>query len=222
MVNPDRLTIEAVEAALRQFTGLAEVHTWHGRCYEIAYAIAESCKLIEGRPVYGSYTGSIHPKGWWAKRRHLDFVRHGWILLPDGRILDPTRWSFENKKPYIWLGGPDDAGFADYDACNDRYRQALYANRPCPAEYDHKKFFELPLSFGARLFLFKYSGEVLPRPLKEENLAINLLQLMWVANAPIADLAGYAVEIYRAIVNAGQRAMIPLDNREMILGQEVR
>lgn len=216
-VAPERLSVSAIEAKL----GLLS-ERWHGRCYEIAWLITEEHRMVRGRPVYGAYRGQVSPHGYWKFRAHLTFVRHGWVLLPDGRILDPTRWSFEAAEPYIWLGGEEDDGFEDYDACNDRLRKAMYQDRPCPEEYAHKKFFELPLSHGARLFLFLYSQEVLPRPLKEEPLCLNLMQLAWVANAPIMDLLPYAPEIYRAIVNAGQRAMIPLDNREMILGQEAR
>lgn len=217
MVSPERLTIEAIEAALSLPT-----QRWHGRCYEIAWAITEDFDLVEGMPVYGSWTGQVNRRGYWKNRAHLSFVRHGWVRLPDGRILDPTRWSFENKEPYIWLGGPSTKGFEDYDECNDRLRQAQYANRPCPPEYAHKKFYELPLEHGARLFLFKRSEEVLPRPLKEEPLCLNFVQLMWVANLPVADLGPYAREVYQAIIAVGQRATIPFDNRTMILGQEAQ
>lgn len=212
-VAPERLTIEAIEAAI----GLPATQ-WHGRCYELAWLVADEHKLIKGHAVYGAWIGRVSKRGYWKLRAHFAFIRHGWVLLPGGHILDPTRWSFENKKPYVWLGEND----GSYDPCNDHARQAQYANKECPAEYDHKQFFELPLSHGARLFLFKYSDEVLPRPLKKEPLCLNFSQLMWVANMPMVDLRPYTAEVYQAIIDAGQQATIPYDNREMILGQVPR
>jgi hypothetical protein len=93
--KPERLTIAEVERAI----GL-KTSEWHGNCYSIACSILRA-GLVEGRPAYGHYLGPVASTGYWASRRGSKFQRHGWIVLNDGRILDPTRWSFEDKKPYL-------------------------------------------------------------------------------------------------------------------------
>ena len=37
---------------------------------------------------------------------------HVWIELPDGTVLDPTRWTFEGVWPYVYQGPADFYGAA--------------------------------------------------------------------------------------------------------------
>lgn len=99
-MKPDDLTIAQVEKAIK-----IPAKEWHGRCYEIACAIIVA-KLVKGEAAYGHYLGEIAATGWWKHRRGSVFTHHGWIILDtkrDGRILDPTRWSFEDKPPYLHI-----------------------------------------------------------------------------------------------------------------------
>lgn len=94
-MRPEELTIPLIEKAIQW-----PVATWEGNCYTVACAIVEA-GLIKGRAVYGHYKGPVADTGYWAKRKGQLFQRHGWIMLEDDRIMDPTRWSFEDKEPYI-------------------------------------------------------------------------------------------------------------------------
>lgn len=33
--------------------------------------------------------------------------RHSWVLLDDGRVLDPTRWCFEGYPARVYVGPSD-------------------------------------------------------------------------------------------------------------------
>ena len=118
------LSVSAVEAAI----GIP-AEKWKGRCYAIACAIVEF-NLVEGTAVYGHWTGPIAATSLFANRRDLGFCHHGWIILKDGRVLDPTRWVFESVDPYIFVG--EDLGdvcecghAADEHAASGWFRQCL-------------------------------------------------------------------------------------------------
>ena len=216
---PDDLTIEKVEQAI----GL-KADCWAGKCYEIAWCIAKRYALLDGTPVYGHWIGAVHPDSYWAPRAGTGFIQHGWVLLPDGRILDPTRWAFENKEPYLWLGEND----GSYDEGGNRLRKRFYTDRPCPEpqadtlnEDDNTRHICLKLSMDAQIHLWLYSARVLNEPHNTRAYWMEFGQLFWVANAPFMDLEPHAREIYQAIIDVKQAALIPFDNRNMAFREEV-
>ena len=120
MHKPEDLTIEICEKGIKE-----PAHKWHKRCHEIAHRIVDA-GLVEGSVCYGHYLGPIDPDGRWSNREGLAFQRHGWILLPDGRILDPTRFSFENKDPYLYIGeNADEYDEGGYEASVSFYGPTL-------------------------------------------------------------------------------------------------
>jgi len=204
--RPQDLTIKDIEEALD-----IPADRWHGNCYGIASGIVEA-KLVNGKAVYGAWTGEIHPHGWWGNRAHMDFVRHGWVRLPGGKILDPTRWSFEADEPYIWCGKND----GTYDEGNDHFRKAMH--RECPPADAHDKFVELPFDLATQAFLYFYSNKVLPKPPEDAPpMRVNFQQGAWIANAPMMDLDPFTKPIYQVLVVSGHSAWIPMDNRMMVL-----
>lgn len=110
---PKRLpTLAECEKAIGE-----KAETWVARCYEISCAIVEA-GLVEGEAVYGHWLGPVQPKSHFADRGRLPFIPHGWILLKDGEVLDPTRWVFEAKAPYLYVGlEPDDFTIDPCDSC---------------------------------------------------------------------------------------------------------
>jgi len=61
-----------------------------------------------GRARHGHWTGDVAYGSHFDRRAQLPFIAHGWIQLDDGRVLDPTRWVFENVAPYLYVGEPPD------------------------------------------------------------------------------------------------------------------
>lgn len=91
------LTVKRVEKVIGQ-----RASKWKGNCYGIAGALVAK-KLVEGVAVYGLYHGHIAKTSMFAGQ---PFARHGWVLAPDGTVIDPTRWVFEDVEPYIFEGHP--------------------------------------------------------------------------------------------------------------------
>lgn len=93
---------------------------WKGRCFEIASIVANSGLLPEAVAVFGHWTGLIQPQSFFSDRRNLGWTNHGWIVLPGGIVVDPTRWVFENAQPYIFVGQHDEGSeCVDFEAAED-------------------------------------------------------------------------------------------------------
>lgn len=186
-MNPEDLTIEMLEECLGQ-----PASEWHGKCSQLAHATISI--LGHGHYAYGHYYGKIDPKGYWS---HRGIARHGWVLLGDGRILDPTRWSFENVDPYIYIG----PNGTDYDEGGNALRG--FMRTPCPSA-DDEKAIGLKEVMESRYFF----EELTKTPFEE----ITQSQAMWVANAPYDELGIAVAPIYRTLIENKMEAFIPVDN----------
>lgn len=181
---------------------------WGGRCYEIACAIVRK-GLVDGTAVYGHFVGDVHPESYFGKegRAGLPFIQHGWILLKKGGILDPTRWAFEAKEPYLHFGPLTD----EYDEGGNQLRVALH--RP-PPEFDpdakQVTFTKEVLPSAPWTFIEKKLGIDITA---QEPGTISIEQLFWLANAPYDFLQPHTMAIYKAIDAVGWTAAIPKDNR---------
>lgn len=188
-MKPEDLTIEDLEKTI----GLPS-DRWHGKCTLVS---AYAQKLVGGHDVYGDYLGPVDPDGYWGSRRNFP-NHHGWVLLNDGRILDPTRWSFEGADPYIYLGHNK----KDYDEGSNRMRANLLG--PCPAPKGETA--NLKFAFGAETFFEKLTGT------PADELTVN--QVHWVANIPYEHLDFAVYPVYQTIVDNKMSAYIPIDNRK--------
>lgn len=214
------LTVAKVEKAI----GIP-VAEWSGNCYAIACAILRA-KLVKGRPAYGHWLGPVHERSPFATRGRAPFQRHGWIVLPDGSVLDPTRWVFEAAEPYLFHGmQQDDADCVDcgykeyehdedddsptcggytapdwpYDEGGDQLRAAM--QRPMPM-----------LMTGDRLLRLR-----LPKKLRDRlGLPVEMShsQLAWLANLPYKTLGRDAWLVCQELAAAGCKAYIPVDTWE--------
>lgn len=86
------------------------VADWPGACGVICNRILDA-ELVDGKMKKGRWTGVTNYDSEIAKLwlSDDDFLqqkqpRHCWIILNNGKILDPTRWVFEGIKPYIYCG----------------------------------------------------------------------------------------------------------------------
>lgn len=199
--RPKQLSVAIIEREIDR-----PAPQWEGNCYGIACKVAP---LVRGQPVYGHYLGAVDPNGYWAHHARLPFIQHGWVVLPDNRILDPTRWSFENVEPYLWLGEND----GSYDCGGNKLRKALQSPPPPfdPTEASH--------------CLAALSDEAVDHlcgllQAQAASRTFGMRQLFWLCNAPVEQLQPHAEEFFRAVVESGWGALIPMDNREMVLGKQ--
>lgn len=208
-MRPEDLTIEALERKIG-----APPEKWEGQCFALACAAAE---LIgpKALAVYGHYLGPVHPEGFWGQHHGAAFVQHGWVLLSDGRILDPTRWSFEKLRPYIFISA--EANDSDYDEGGNRWRSAMQKPPPSFQADDRMVDFESITSEDDALF--QRIAMLIGRPevVLCRHLVLNMAQVFWLANVPYEKLQPFAAPIYSAIMEAlplAGEGFIPFDNRE--------
>lgn len=185
--------------------------TWKGRCFEIASTLV-ALGLVKGTAVYGHWRGPVAPESFFAAKSHLGFVQHGWVLMPDRTILDPTRWVFENVEPYLHVGPGTSK---EYDEGGNGLRAAFRRSPPPFDPSDRQIEFSAsvlpsaPWTFVEKLLDIDYTDQ------KPGFLTIS--QVFWLANLPLQDLGPHARAIYDAFAAVGEEATIPLDNRQKVL-----
>jgi len=195
MYKPEDLTIEICEKGIGE-----SAHKWHKRCHEIAHRIVDA-GLVEGNVCYGHYLGPVDPDGRWGKRNSFGFQRHGWILLPDGRILDPTRFSFENKEPYLYISNNTN----EYDEGGNVFRGVMMQPCPSPDETHSKKKLKLKAPIESKR-LFEMLTDT---PFDKMTFE----QFVWVANVPYDQLDFAVGPIYQVLIENSLSALIPIDNK---------
>ncbi len=182
---------------------------WVGVCYGISCQMVES-GIVSGHAVYGHWTGPVAKGTMFAGR---PIVRHGWVILPDRRVFDPTRWVFEDTQPYIYIGKAD-----HYDEGGNRLREVLLGPPP-EWDPDEKQFRITAWIMDSDAWNFIEFTLKVETQLDETSPEVGLLtqsQLIWLANLPPVSLGEHAPEIYVAIKNLGRRALIPIDNLRMV------
>ena len=199
--GPTRPTLREVERALGE-----PATAWVARCYEIACAIVER-KLVDGVAVYGHWTGPIAPRSRFADKAGAGFCQHGWIILPDGRVLDPTRWAFEVVRPYLYLGPSE-----HYYEGGNRLRHARMPEA-MPARTESRTY-ELSARVLREPRALAYVRGFLPAG--ERTTRIGLDQLFWLANRDPRTLGGHAASIFEWLKRIGHGSLIPIDNLRMV------
>lgn len=208
--NDSRMAPTPSLAEVEQSIGIPAPQ-WQGRCYEIAGAIVKA-GLVKGRAVYGHYRGPVDGGSIFYAKSALGFVQHGWVVLEDGRVFDPTRWAFECRKPYLFVS-PDHKG--EYDEGGNRFR--MDTPGPPPSIHDE--------TFGdGTVYLEGLSDrawERVSRLLKARDnpdRTLTTTQAAWLAKVDPKQLGDHAVQVFRCLVDAKMEAFIPIDNRLAVLG----
>lgn len=188
-----------------------------GRCATAAH-VSVALGLAIGTERYGAWTGPVAPGTLFASRPRLGMVRHGWVELMDGRIYDPTRWVFEGREPYLYLGAND-----YYDHGNDRLRVAMHGSEPCPSNDCPncgergcaQQPVELTRLFAEEIRLHpdvKIEEELPPG---QPNATLSLDQLVWLCNRPLAHWKRCydGAVVLKGLIRDGHGVWLPLDTR---------
>lgn len=203
--GPDEITLSDCERAIGE-----PAKSWAGRCFEIASRLVDA-GLVRGTAVYGHWIGPVHPRSHFGGRHGTLFVQHGWIVLTgDARVLDPTRWAFERKRPYLYLGAAD-----HYDEGGNGWRAAT--QRPVPEFDPAEKSFDVPKEvMDSKTWTFV--ERLLRIDSEQEVGTLTFSQLFWLANAPLDQLGPHARGVYGAIEKLGEEALVPVDNFMRVKG----
>lgn len=175
------------------------VKAWRGQCYAVACRIAQE-GIVAGYAQYGLWTGPVHTKSIFAKRT---IVRHGWIVSGN-RIIDPTRFEFEQVKPYIYVGDND-----YYDAAGQNFLGQW--GRPIPTFNVNDAEITLPLSLTVKNYLLDLVG----------HPYFTLDTVFYLSNIPVAHLGAHAREFYSALDKTGNSAFVPIDSWRLIFREDV-
>lgn len=181
------------------------VERWPGQCYGIALGMVEAGLVPDGaRAVYGHWLGPVADNCPVPGFRSRPFVQHGWVLLPNRSVVDPTRWVFEAADPYVWHGMPD-----YYDEGGNMWRLAMLGAAP-GFEDDHEYRFE-QLSSPVWTAL-----EDLVTP-NDRRGHLCLAQVRWLGNLPPAVLGiEVAAPFFAALEDEGMGGIVPIDNMRAV------
>lgn len=204
-MRENSLKIEDVEKVIN-----IPVEEWREKCHEIASLLLRK-NVVSGMLRYGHWIGPIHSNSTFADRRGLGFTHHGWIEQSDGTIIDPTRFEFEQVSPYIYVGLND-----YYDAGGNQFRELMM--REPPVFNEEEKLIRLK-DTGAKMSVF-VKGNLDCRSTKTE-IIITLKQAFWLANLPLQILNEAAKTVFESLIDAGLIALIPYDNKQLVLGNDV-
>ena len=196
---------------------------WIGNCYAVACQILEA-GLVRGVAIFGHYYGPIAADSHFNNKRAV--VQHGWIETPSGGIIDPTRWAFEDVKPYIFYRTDADLDDIDsaqkdgntyrkeYDTAGSMLREAM--QRPCPV-YDPN---------AKTVPNFKIKDPEIEGIIMEwlgNPPRMTFPQLHWLANLSLNRLMPCIRSLYAAIKAADVLALVPMDHQRIVFGRkEVR
>jgi hypothetical protein len=173
------------------------IEEWPGNCHTIAVAFLES-GVVWGKPVHGHWVGPVNPHCTLFYRRYkkLGFVSHSWLVKPNGSVVDPTRWVFENTKPYIFEGKSS----WYYDEGGNGFRSQLL--RPCP-KYSEGKPTNFKISDAK---VRKHLELLVPSP------RWTIEQVFWLSNLSYDTHGTLVWQVYKAIEKNGHRSYVPIDN----------
>lgn len=90
-------------AAIAEAIGLP-LTDWPGNCHAVADRVLRRLPTQGMRLVRGHFHGWTSPASVYGRGPQ----QHSWLRLQDGRVLDPTRWAFDQPgKPYLYVGEND-------------------------------------------------------------------------------------------------------------------
>lgn len=172
---------------------------WPGKCHQIADMCIKA-GVVDGKLRYGQFLGEISKDSKLFGGKAGAASHHGWVELPDKRIWDPTRWAFENKKPYIYIGKND----GDYDMGGNKLKAKYTDLANAPAYKKTDRMLKLELDSKTKDYVNKIFGDSHDeRPLE---------QVHWLAIQDPDKLGDMAKPIYQALDKLKLKVLIPIDN----------
>jgi hypothetical protein len=197
------MKIPSIKACIK---AIGPTEGWKGNCFGIASEFVKK-GLTKGVAVYGHWLGPIAETSFFGKKRGLPFCQHGWVLMPDKTIVDPTRWVFEDVEPYIY-SGPDVDGF--YDEGGNEFRMMTLGP---PPDYDPtERRYEITKSV-MRSVTWNFVEKILAINITEQEPGfLTLSQIHWLAKLSPERLGEHQVGVYRALEKLDRVALIPIDN----------
>ena len=179
------------------------VQEWKGNCYGVAMACVEK-GVVKGKARYGQFLGYIAEDGFF---KGAGCHQHGWVDIEDGNVFDPTRWVFENAKPYIHTGYNN----GEYDLGANKLKELLNIRAKVAPQFDDKKSLITIKNNETLPIIQNYLGDT-----RNSNI-FSINQIHWLANENPTNLGENAKAIFQALIEVDCDALIPIDNYELIM-----
>lgn len=186
------------------------VEDWPGNCYAIVMAIKQAGLIPGVKSRYGHWAGRVAPGTMFFGKAH---PRHGWLICPNGTILDPTRWVFEGRAPYVAVVLPGSPHAKHYDVGGNALVREIYGTQPAPAA-------TVPFGPAAKPVVcplhISHAGAIsfIWNIFQCEPTLLTEAQVYWLAHLAPADFGepDEGKAIFQAIDKAKKKAWIPIDN----------
>ncbi len=203
--DPDRF--------MRRLEGESKLHfcDWPGMCTTIAFHAAQCIGSAHADTAYGLYSGQVLHR--YTGYTGQPVYRHGWVVLRDGRILDPTRWCFTGGAPTLAVLDGDDS---DYDEGAPSVRQSGTSPK-WETDVERHTFHEEDEALGA-LCLRLIPGACRPRNEGQTwPVAVTKRQFFWLCNLHPEEMgrAG-AFALYRWLYKRRLVPLMPVDYQTII------
>jgi hypothetical protein len=172
--------------------GIPQSH-WSGNCHTVAL------KIMARFPVKGMRYARGHWRGvTGGPFKGRPFTGHTWLQLSDGRIVDPTRFVFENVAPYIYIGPKD----SSYDEGGIRTKA-----RTLPA-----------ISEGDLAITESESSSLRAQGLLTSNNTLSLQGAQWLGHTPLN--APEALANFTLLQRLNLKVLVPLDCWQVVMEPE--
>lgn len=172
--------------------------SWPNNCYAVATALVDLLPLT-ARTAYGFWYGTD------VRNPGEELSRHGWALL-NGFVLDPTRWVFEQREPYLFVQKTSKA--KEYDEGMTQLREAF--EHSSPKRDLSQKQFAFKWDLDETTFLTNLFGE---------SRSWNILtceECFWIANKPPKRILPIVESFYKQLKGYDLLALVPIDFRAML------
>lgn len=169
------------------------------QCFAVATTLAKmlKSKKVKARAVYGTW------EGFSVSNRKKGFNRHGWVLIDEKFIVDPTLWVFSDGTPELAVKGEVSKN-PQYDEAMVKLRSLI--SRPYPEFNANDRPTKFEWSEKTALLIEKMSGSK-----KQEEFSVG--QVLWMANIDYSIWGDSLNEVYSVLVQKGFEAFIPMDFR---------
>jgi len=178
------------------------VESWPLNCHGVAEAVLQKAPVAGMRLARGHYLGHVSP----SSQYRGGPCQHSWLVLADGRILDPTRWAMERPgAPEIYIGEDDvydEAGLEIGARMMPRLPGSKLGFEDRLAQADESGIATLCASLGRKI----------PEDLTPEGAEIARLAdaIHWALKSPPEQLSD-AASFYGALNAIGLKALVKID-----------
>ena len=178
-------------------------------CFAVSTVLAEMLKKenIKARAVYGTWQGIC------VSKKEKGLFRHGWVLVNEKEILDPTRWVFNGLEPVIFKGSVSKN--KEYDEGAKKLRDMI--PRPFPLfNANAKRIISFTWTPDCAQAIEMISGQKCST--KQET---TIDQAYWMANLSYEVWGHHLNEVYENLIKEHCGAFIPLDFKEKYKGSKL-